>query len=117
VIVVAHGDEVDEERWPPVHPERRRGEERALGAVGGPVAQDAARRAERIPVGLEVVLDPVEVGLDPFRRREPTQGGQLGAGQAVHEGILPVGWCRSTIVECYVLRHTDRAAHRGALEN
>ena len=85
MIVVVLGLEIDEQWRPTVDAKGCRREERAFGAVGGPVAKDAPRRAQRVAIGLGVVGQPVEIRLHTLRRVQTPQRGELASRQSVHE--------------------------------
>ena len=82
VVVVAHRAHVEQQRRLAVHPERRRGEHRALDAVRAPRAQHLAHAVAGVAVGLEVLPQVVEEGLDLARAVQAPQHGELGPGEA-----------------------------------
>ena len=77
VIVVAVPFEVDDERRAAVHPERSGGEEGALGALRGAVAEHPARRAAGGAPAFMVVGEAVEVPLHLHGRVQRLQAAEL----------------------------------------
>jgi hypothetical protein len=82
VVEIAHRAHIEQERRLAVHPQRAGREHRALDAVRRAVAQHMAHRPAGVAGELEVLLQPVEEGLDLLRRVEPPQQGEFRRGQA-----------------------------------
>ena len=80
VVVVLDRLEVEDERRAPLDPERGGGEQRAVHALDGALANRAPRGAAVLPA--HVVIEAVEALLDPPRRIEAAEETRLPVGQA-----------------------------------
>ncbi len=84
VVVIALGFEIEQERRVVEHAQGSGAEEGAFHAVGGTVAQDAARRAAGFAGTLFVVGEGVEELLDSRGRGEAAEDGAFARREWVH---------------------------------
>ncbi len=82
VVEILHRLQVEQQRRLALDPQRAGGEHGALDAVRAALAQHPAHGIAGFALLLEILLEPVQEGLDLFRRAQAAQHGKFTAAEA-----------------------------------